>query len=96
MEVKLIRACVYGRKIDRVIVPRELEPFVNYMFSRGYAETTIAMMVRDLQLIMKRGLTERDLELMTGKKACKLRNAWRHYKTSQKLNEGCDKNASPS
>ena len=94
--MKLIRACVYGRKIDRVIVPRELEPFVNYMFSRGYAETTIAMMVRDLQLIMKRGLTERDLELMTGKKACKLRNAWRHYKTSQKLNEGCDKNDSPS
>ena len=86
--MKLIRACVYGRKIDRVIVPRELEPFVNYMFSRGYAETTIAMMVRDLQLIMKRGLTERDLELMSGKMARRLRYAWRYYKNFQKLNEG--------
>jgi len=86
--VKLVRACVYGRKIDRVTVPRELEPFVEYMFSRGYAEATIAMMVRDLQRIMKKHLSEKDLELMTGKKACKLRNAWRHYKNFQKLNGG--------
>ena len=87
--MKLIRAYMHTKgKYDKVVVPEELEPFVNYMFSRGYAETTIAMMVRDLQLIMKRGLSERDLELMTGKKACKLRNAWRHYKSFQKLNGG--------
>ena len=87
--MKLIRAYMHMKgKYDKVVVPRELEPFVNYMFSRGYAETTIAMIVRDLQLIMKRGLSERDLELMTGRKACKLRNAWRHYKSFQKLVEG--------
>ena len=87
--MKLIRAYMHMKgKYDKVVVPRELEPFVNYMFSRGYAETTIAMMVRDLQLIMKRGLSERDLELMTGKTASRLRYAWRHYKSFQKLNEG--------
>ena len=86
--MKLIRTYANGKKPERVVVPEELESFVNYMFSRGYAETTIAMIVRDLQLIMKKHLSERDLELMTGRKACKLRNAWRHYKSFQKLNEG--------
>ena len=86
--MKLIRTYANGKKPEQVVVPEELEPFVNYMFSRGYAETTIAMMVRDLQLIMKRGLSERDLELMTGKKASRLRYAWRHYSNFQKLNGG--------
>ena len=86
--MKLVRACIHGRKIARVTVPEELEPFVEYMFSRGYSESTIAVMVMDLGMIMKHGLTEKDLELMSGKRARRLRYAWRYYKNFQKLNEG--------
>ncbi len=86
--MKLVRACIHGKKIARVTVPKELESFVEYMLSRGYKESTIAVMVTDLGMIMKRGLTERDLELMSGKMARRLRYAWRYYKNFQKLNEG--------
>ena len=86
--MKLVRACIHGKKIARVTVPKELESFVEYMLSRGYSESTIAVMVMDLGMIMKHGLTEKDLELMSGRRACKLRNAWRHYRNFQKLNGG--------
>jgi len=86
--MKLVRACIHGRKIDRVTVPEELESFVNYMFERGYRESTIAVIVRDLEIIMKHELTEKELELMSGKTACRLRYAWRHYRNFQKLVEG--------
>ena len=86
--MKLIRTYANGKKPEQVVVPEELKPFVNYMFSRGYAEATIAMIVRDVKLVMKKQLTERDLELMRGKTASRLRYAWRHYKSFQKLNGG--------
>ena len=86
--MKLVRACIHGRKIARVTVPKELEPFVKYMSERGYSKSTIAVMVVDLRMIMKHGLTEKDLELMSGKRARRLRYAWRYYKNFQKLNEG--------
>ena len=86
--MKLIRTYANGKKPERVVVPEELEPFVEYMFSRGYSEPTIAMIVRDIKLIMKKQLTGKDLELMTGKTASRLRYAWRHYRNFQKLNGG--------
>ena len=76
--MKLVR--VRGKKIHRITVPKELESFVEYMFRRGYSETTIAAIVNDLKAIMKRGLTEKELELMSGKTARRLRYAWRLYK----------------
>ena len=86
--MKLVRTYANGKKPEQVVVPEELEPFVNYMFSRGYSELTIAMIVRDVKLIMKKNLSERDLKLMTGKTASRLRYAWRHYRNFQKLVEG--------
>ena len=86
--MKLVRACIHGKKIARVTVPEELEPFVEYMFERGFSESTVAVMVGNIMMIMKHGLTEKDLELMSGRRACKLRNAWRHYRNFQKLNKG--------
>jgi len=86
--MKLIRTYANGKKPEQVAVPEELEPFVNYMFSRGYSEPTIAMIVRDVRLVMKKQLSEKDLELMSGKTASRLRYAWRHYRNFQKLMEG--------
>ena len=83
--MKLVRN--NGKKINHVVVPKELEPFVEYMFRRGYSEITIAGIVSDLKYIMSRGLTEKELELATGKTARRLRYAWRHYKKFQSLVE---------
>jgi len=77
----------HGKKINRVVVPKELEDFVRYMFRRGYSEITIAVMVSDLKYIMKHRLSEKELELATGKTARRLRYAWRHYKKFQSLVE---------
>jgi len=84
--MKLVR--VRGEKIRRVTVPKELESFVEYMFKQGYSESTIAMVVNDLRIVMKHGLTEKDLAEMSGKKGIRLRYAWRHYKKFRKLVEG--------
>ena len=84
--MKLVR--VRGEKIRRVTVPKELESFVEYMFKQGYSESTIAMVVNDLRIVMKHGLSEKELEAMFGKTARRLRYAWRHYKKFQKLVEG--------
>jgi len=81
--MKLVR--VRGEKICRVTVPKELESFVEYMFKQGYSESTIAMVVNDLRIVMKHGLTEKELGLMSGKTARRLRYAWRHYKKFQKF-----------
>ena len=83
--MKLVR--VRGEKIHRITVPKELESFVEYMFRQGYSETTIAAIVNDLRAIMKHKLTEKELELATGKTARRLRYAWRHYKKFQSLVE---------
>jgi len=84
--MKLVRERSGG--VRRVTVPEELEPFVEYMFRQGYSETTIASIVNDLRMIMKHGLSEKELEAMFGKTARRLRYAWRHYKKFQKLVEG--------
>jgi len=78
MAVKLVRT--YSNKVERVTVPPELEGFVTYMLSRGYKESTVAVIIMDLRMIMNRGLSERELELMSGKVGRRFRYAWRHYK----------------
>ncbi|MCD6524917.1 MAG: hypothetical protein J7K48_08015 [Thermococcus sp.] len=75
-------------KIEKVTVPPELEPFAEYLLEKGYNESTVAYIVSNAKKILKQGLSEQELELMSGKRARKLRYAYRFYKEFSQRNKG--------
>jgi len=75
--MKLLRTRAQGGKYIRV--PKELEPFALYLLNAGYNEITVAGVIQHLETILRRGLTEEDLERMNPNTRRKYRHAWRRY-----------------
>jgi len=75
--MKLFRGPASGSKY--VNVPPELEPFALYLLSKGYKEPTVASVIEKVKVLLRKGLTEEDLERMNPNTRRKYRYALRKY-----------------
>jgi len=87
-EMKLRKTRANGGKCIRV--PKELEPFVQFLLHAGYKETTVATIVEDLRAAQKMLERGEDPECKSKYTRHRYRYALRKYEEWLKRNRGGD------